>query len=220
EEILIALFSLNAPEFSILLNQLSKNYQDSAFQLLNAQLRQRSTENNSKSSIGKKNSFGSGRHQSSNTTFSRFHTIGSQNNSFESDDTENLNPEEIYNSLKKTTAEIQKYSLERIEQEYNGKDSSKDSRRLLGEQQQLRDTASQDSGISQLSVPDGRLDILEEKLEYLSSTDSSPNKKSPIEYNPILYGHSDTKNRFERDIEILQDGNTNKEGKFYSEIVL
>ncbi|XP_067131024.1 CLIP-associating protein 1-A-like isoform X3 [Centruroides vittatus] len=217
EEILIALFSLNAPEFSILLNQLSKNYQDSAFQLLNAQLRQRSTENNSKSLIGKKNSFGSGRHQSSILNKCRFHTIGSQNNSFESDDTENLNPEEIYNSLKKTTAEIQKYSLERIEQEYNGKDS-KDSRRLLGEQQQLRDTASQDSGISQLSVPDGRLDILEEKLEYLSSTDSSPNKKSPIEYNPILYGHSDTKNRFERDIEILQDGNTNKEGEntFYS----
>lgn len=218
EEILIALFSLNAPEFSILLNQLSKNYQDSAFQLLNAQLRQRSSENNSKSSIGKKNSFGSvGRLHSSNTAFSRFHTIGSQNNSFESDDTENLNPEEIYNSLKKTTAEIQKYSLERIEQEYNGKDS-KDSRRLLGEQQQLRDAASQDSGISQSSVPDGRMDILEEKLEYSSSTDSSPNKKSPIDYNPILYGHPDTKNRFERDIEILQDGNTIKEGEntFYS----
>lgn len=85
-----------------------------------------------------------------------------------------MNPEDIYVSLRETSAEIQNYSFDGLD------DSFTKERRELD-----RDTTSQDSGISQMSVLDGRMDVLEEKYE--SSPDDENSPVSRKEYNVSLH---------------------------------
>lgn len=75
-------------------------------------------------------------------------------------DDEHLNPEEVYRSLRRTTAEIQNYSFKALD----------------------RDTTSQDSGISQMSAgPTDRLDILEERQEdHTSNTNTNTSETSLV----------------------------------------
>lgn len=116
--------------------------------------------------------------------------------SLEYDDTENWNPEEVHNSLKKTSAEIQSYRcrshlcfihskynvwkpepLTSCHYSFNSFDSA-----LKDNQQKTfdRDSVSLDSGISQISVLDGRLDTLDEQGEYPRKLSSPLRRKEGV----------------------------------------
>ncbi|XP_022240426.1 CLIP-associating protein 1-B-like isoform X2 [Limulus polyphemus] len=200
QDVILDMFNLNTPEFSMLLNQLPKPYQDSAFNLLSS--RRRSTDSTSYVGISKTPGSPIMSHlQSPTTTLSRMNRIQSGmsfSQSFEYDDTENLNPEDIYNSLKKTSAEIQKYSRSTLEKDFYGKDSSQKQK-----DDQTNESMSLDSGISQTSAPDGRLDVLEERSREVSSSDSSPTKCSSSDYNPVYYHDQDMKDGL--DVDVLEE---------------
>ena len=84
-------------------------------------------------------------------------------------ETENMNPEEIYNSIKKATADIQ--NLSKLDGQYD--DVKKE-----------RDCTSQDSGI-QSSMHDVRGDSPETKGSM--DTTDSPQRQRQQQYNPSYY---------------------------------
>lgn len=187
QEVIIAIFNLNSPEFSILLTHIPKNLQDSAFRLLNSQLRRHSNVESSSFGLHSPPSPIVSYLQSSNNIGRvPLRTSTPQTRSFDYDDTENMNPEEIYNSLKQTSAEIQKYSLDSLDHDYYG------SCRRLNERP--RDGLSTDSS---QNVIDGKLDTLEERIEMFSSNDSSPAKRSPLSYQNLMF-HEDSRNGFDK----------------------
>lgn len=202
EEVLVALFSLNAPEFSVLLNQLPKTYKDSAFQLLNSHHRRNSSDSSPSLSVRSTPCPVTSHLQSPNTTLPRVrsHNSTPQNCSFEYDDTENLNPQEVYNSIKKTSSEIQEYNFDRGDSDYFRKDKEKS----------ITESASKDSGI-QNATPESQLNTLMERLELDSSADSSPTKRSPTDYGSNLYSHSDENLGFDR---AFQSDNEMDDDKF------
>ncbi|XP_013773539.1 CLIP-associating protein 1-A-like isoform X5 [Limulus polyphemus] len=180
QDVIIGLFNVNTPEFSMLLNQLSKSYQDSAFKLLSSR-RRGSMDSNSAFNMRSPPSPITATLHSPNTAarYNRSRSGTPQDHLLSYEDTESLNPEEIYNSLKMTSAEIQKYSLDTYEKDFN----SKDGRQKIKDAW-IRDSVSQDSGISQSSVPDGRQDLVQDRLKYFRM--QSP-KCSPFEYSPTHY---------------------------------
>ncbi|XP_067126755.1 CLIP-associating protein 1-like isoform X1 [Centruroides vittatus] len=187
QEVIIATFNLNSPEFSILLTHIPKNLQDSAFRLLNSQLRRHSNVESSSFSLHSPPSPIVSYLQSSNNIGRvPLRTSTPQTRSFDLDDTENMNPEEIYNSLKQTSAEIQKYSLGSLDHDYY------ESCRKLNERS--RDSLSTDSSQN----VDGKLDTLEERIEMFSSNDSSPAKRSPLSYQNLMFHDSDSRNGFDK----------------------
>lgn len=127
----VAMWNCNTPEVTMLLAELPKEQQDAASEIVNSHMR--------KSATGSPLVGTSPKPLSPGTPTGRG---------------DELNPEEIYKSLRKTTSEIQNYSFETL-----GAKLDRD-----------RDTTSQDSGISQMSVGnDVRNDIanLEERMEEL-----------------------------------------------------
>ena len=113
------------------------------------------------------------------------------------DETENLNPDEIYNSLRKTTDEIQKYSFN-VDSEtiintsissnnHNSNNNQTSSptispkKTVLGRNIKDLSSASQDSGISQL---DGT------SMAQNRTPMSSPVKQSSCENNTIVYAQN------------------------------
>ncbi|XP_076338246.1 CLIP-associating protein 1-B-like isoform X2 [Tachypleus tridentatus] len=183
QDIIMGLFNVNTPEFSMLLNQLPKSYQDSAFKLLSSR-RRSSTDSNISLGVRNPPSPVTSNLHSSSATSSRSETP--QDHSLEYDDTENLNSEEIFNSLKMTSAEIQKYSETTYEKEYN----SKDERQKLKDNV-IRDSGPQDSGNSYSSSPDGRQDSVHERLKLLRI-------QSP-KYSSNYYKEQDREDGVDRD---------------------
>ncbi|CAC5380170.1 CLASP1_2 [Mytilus coruscus] len=123
--VLIALFNLNPPEFSMMLSYLPKAFQDGATKILHNHIRSASHE--------------------SDVLSPRNVTSPPQNRSRPPSrtehpdelETENMNPEDIYNSIKKTSADIQNLSI-------NSKlDSYENVKKKI-------DFTSQDSGIQDL----------------------------------------------------------------------
>ncbi|CAM1312763.1 CLASP1 (predicted) [Pycnogonum litorale] len=155
--VIIALFSLNTAGFSQMLSTMSKTYQDNAFKLLSMQLRRGSSDPCNGSMSMTPPSPISPHLQSPNSSSSSPRYRIPVNKTLEYDDTENLNPEDVHRSLKKTSAEIQSYSFDGFEH------ALKDNQQKILE----RDSLSLDSGISQISVPDARLDTLDEQCEKL-----------------------------------------------------
>lgn len=109
-EALVSLIQVNRQRLNCSLYQLPKTYQDAAFQLINSK-----------------------HGTNSNSTYSSFNNITNSTSPFfrngsiykslndcgpdlvdHFDETENLNPEEIYNSLLRTTDEIQKYKFDSL----------------------------------------------------------------------------------------------------------
>jgi CLIP-associating protein 1/2 len=118
QESILALYSLNASQITLRLSQLPEEYQEAVSGLIKNRVRRSSVDQ-----------LMSPKYHSHN----RQSPTNLASPPLQHDTTDNFNSEEIYKSLKQTTAEIQKYSLEC---HYTGE----------------RDTASYDSGISQMSV--------------------------------------------------------------------
>lgn len=138
---LIALFNLNTPQVTMILSTLSSDYQETAASLVNSHVR--------RSSTGSSPPSPSPHVQSPATPQSR--------PSLEMDEG-SLNPEEVYRSLHRTTAEIQNYSF----------DGGLSSVKMLDKE---RETTSHDSGISQMSCG---MEKLEEQMEHLLSISREP----------------------------------------------
>lgn len=110
--VLISLFELNTPEFTMLLGALPKTFQDGATKLLHNHLK-----NSSNSSMGSpSNTMGRtpSRHSSSRSsplTSPTNCSHGGLSPSLLDYDTENLNSDEIYSSLRGVTEAIEKFSF-------------------------------------------------------------------------------------------------------------
>ncbi|KAL8570188.1 hypothetical protein ACOMHN_030983 [Nucella lapillus] len=133
--VLIGLFNLNPPEFSLMLAALPKAFQDGATKILHTHMRSASetsdvlSPHNASSPAGQQRSRPPSRQSSGHP---------------EECETENMNPEDIYNSIKKTSADIQNLNLGGKMEGYE-------------EIKKKREFASQDSGIQELrnDSPDG-----------------------------------------------------------------
>lgn len=135
--VLIALFNLNPPEFSLMLAALPKAFQDGATKILHCHMR--SASESTSDVLSPRNATSPTVEKQRSRPPSR-QSLG-QPEDFE---TENMNPEDIYNSIKKTSADIQNLSLGT---KLDGYDDIK----------KKREFASQDSGIQELrnDSPDG-----------------------------------------------------------------
>ncbi|KAG8195475.1 hypothetical protein JTE90_010784 [Oedothorax gibbosus] len=187
EDVLVALFSLNPPEYSNLIEQLPKAYKDSAFQLLHS--RYPRSNPSTPRSVGNRNSpcpvKGHLQSPNSGLPWPRSHGGTPQNRSFEYDDTENLNPEEITNSWKKTMSEIEEYKSD----DFYDKMSEKI----------IRDSPSRTIGSRHNSL-DGRYDSLVDRLELNSSADSSPTKRSPSDYSSLNFPRNEAAFMLDKDL--------------------
>ena len=103
QEVLVDLFNLNTVEYLNVLKQLPNTYQDQACQL--TQMKRKFSSNGSINNDGTNGKQGSSRRSSSLTR----NSLLKLDANLEYENSENYNPEQVYNSLKKTTDEIQKY---------------------------------------------------------------------------------------------------------------
>ncbi|XP_039287567.1 CLIP-associating protein 2 isoform X3 [Nilaparvata lugens] len=151
QEAILALFNLNTPQVTLRLAQLPKEYQDAAASLIKGRVRRSSSgEETLSSPLMSPSPKSPSPTPNQRPPLPRFSSGASK---LAHTETENLNPDEVYRSLRQTTAEIQNYS-------YGGGNNKLD-----------RDTASHDSGISQMST--GGTEGLEERMEDLSLRSSS-----------------------------------------------
>ncbi|XP_055944819.1 CLIP-associating protein 2-like isoform X7 [Argiope bruennichi] len=184
EDVLVALFSLNPAEYSNFIDQLPKAYKDSAFQLLHSRYPRSNPD--TPRSVGNRNSpcpvMSHLQSPNSGLPWPRSHGGTPQNRSFEYDDTENLNPEEITNSWKKTMSEIEEYKSD----DFYDKMSDKI----------IRDSPSRTISSRHNSL-DGHFD---NRLELNSSTDSSPTKRSPSDYSSLSFPRNEASLLFDREL--------------------
>ncbi|KAK3765442.1 hypothetical protein RRG08_066989 [Elysia crispata] len=114
QSVLIALFNLNPAEFSVLLSELPKTFQDGATKILHSHIRSASESHSSMSStpadVLSPRNVASPQGQNRSRPSSR--SSQGHPEDFELE-TENLNPEDIFNSIKQTSADIQ--SLNKLE---------------------------------------------------------------------------------------------------------
>ncbi|XP_049629123.1 CLIP-associating protein 1 [Suncus etruscus] len=194
--VLISLFELNTPEFTMLLGALPKTFQDGATKLLHNHLKNSSNTSVSSPSntIGRTPS----RHTSSRTsplTSPTNCSHGGLSPSMLDYDTENLNSEEIYSSLRGVTEAIEKFSF-RSQEDLNEpikRDGKKDC------------DVSRDGGVVPLgSEGRGGSDVVEGGRTALDNKTSLLNTQPPRafpgprarEYNP--YPYSDTINTYDK----------------------
>ncbi|XP_075789201.1 CLIP-associating protein 1 isoform X7 [Pelodiscus sinensis] len=194
--VLISLFELNTPEFTMLLGALPKTFQDGATKLLHNHLK-----NSSNTSVGSpSNTIGRtpSRHTSSRTsplTSPTNCSHGGLSPSMLDYDTENLNSEEIYSSLRGVTEAIEKFSF-RSQEDLNEpikRDGKKDC------------DVSRDGGIA-APASDGRgsSDVVEGGRMALDNKTSLLNTQPPRafsgprarEFSP--YPYSDTINTYDK----------------------
>lgn len=195
--VLISLFELNTPEFTMLLGALPKTFQDGATKLLHNHLK-----NSSNTNVGSpSNTLGRtpSRHSSSRTsplTSPTNCSHGGLSPSMLDYDTENLNSDEIYSSLRGVTEAIEKFSF-RSQEDLNEpikRDGKKDC-----------DIVSRDGG---LALPSGDVrgssDIVEGGRMALDNKTSLLNTQPPRafsgprarEYSP--YPYTDTINTYDK----------------------
>ncbi|XP_048781374.2 CLIP-associating protein 2-like isoform X34 [Ostrea edulis] len=124
--VLIDLFNLNAPELSMMLTNLPKPFQDSATKILQTHMRSASRDSRDSDVLSPKNVTPQ---QNRSRPPSRGH--------HDEMETENMNPEDIYNSIKQTTADIQNLSFHSKLESYDPV-------------KKKREFTSQDSGIQDL----------------------------------------------------------------------
>ncbi|XP_053598863.1 CLIP-associating protein 1-A isoform X3 [Microplitis demolitor] len=154
QEAIIALYNLNPPLFPMMLNELPKMYQDIAMPLIQNHLK-RSPASNPASPSG----------QIPRVPQSPARIL---RHDLESDD--HLNPEEVYKSLRRTTAEIQNYGFERMEGA----------------------TSSKDSGISNMADVEEKIESLTLSNSGRSSSVSSPTQRGRSVNSIAVNGSSDT----------------------------
>lgn len=195
--VLISLFELNTPEFTMLLGALPKTFQDGATKLLHNHLK-----NSSNTSVGSpSNTIGRtpSRHPSSRTsplTSPTNCSHGGLSPSMLDYDTENLNSEEIYSSLRGVTEAIEKFSF-RSQEDLN-EPIKRDGKKEC-------DIVSRDGGVAS-PASDGRggSDVVEGGRMALDNKTSLLNTQPPRafpgprvrDYN--LYPYSDTINTYDK----------------------
>ncbi|XP_036109512.1 CLIP-associating protein 1 isoform X2 [Molossus molossus] len=195
--VLISLFELNTPEFTMLLGALPKTFQDGATKLLHNHLK-----NSSNTSVGSpSNTIGRtpSRHTSSRTsplTSPTNCSHGGLSPSMLDYDTENLNSEEIYSSLRGVTEAIEKFSF-RSQEDLNEpikRDGKKDC-----------DIVSRDGGVVPPATEGrGGSDVVEGGRTALDNKTSLLNTQPPRafpgprvrDYN--LYPYPDTINTYDK----------------------
>lgn len=195
--VLISLFELNTPEFTMLLGALPKTFQDGATKLLHNHLK-----NSSNTSVGSpSNTIGRtpSRHNSSRTsplTSPTNCSHGGLSPSMLDYDTENLNSEEIYSSLRGVTEAIEKFSF-RSQEDLNEpikRDGKKDC-----------DIVSRDGGVASPATEGrGGSDVMEGGRTALDNKTSLLNTQPPRafpgprvrDYN--LYPYADTINTYDK----------------------
>ncbi|XP_070363529.1 CLIP-associating protein 1 isoform X3 [Equus asinus] len=195
--VLISLFELNTPEFTMLLGALPKTFQDGATKLLHNHLK-----NSSNTSVGSpSNTIGRtpSRHTSSRTsplTSPTNCSHGGLSPSMLDYDTENLNSEEIYSSLRGVTEAIEKFSF-RSQEDLNEpikRDGKKDC-----------DIVSRDGGVASPPTEGrGGSDVVEGGRTALDNKTSLLNTQPPRafpgprvrDYTP--YPYSDTINTYDK----------------------
>lgn len=135
--VLVGLFNLNPPEFSLMLAALPKAFQDGATKILHSHMR--SNSDSTSDVLSPRNATSPPFGQQRSRPPSR-QSLGPP----EDFETENMNPQDIYNSIKKTSADIQNLSLGTKLDVYD-------------DIKKKRDFASQDSGIQEIrnDSPDG-----------------------------------------------------------------
>ncbi|XP_041662912.1 CLIP-associating protein 1a isoform X31 [Cheilinus undulatus] len=190
--VLIALFELNTPEFTMLLGALPKTFQDGATKLLHNHLKNTS---NTSSSVGSpSNTIGRtpSRHTPSRTsplTSPTNCSHGGLSPSMMEYDTENMNSEEIYSSLRGVTEAIQSFS-------YRSQEDLNEPIRQEGK----RDDAAGREGVASSPGSDARLglDVVEGGRTALDNKTSLLNTPSPRsfcgprsrEFAPYGYGET------------------------------
>ncbi|XP_029979990.1 CLIP-associating protein 1a isoform X21 [Sphaeramia orbicularis] len=190
--VLIALFELNTPEFTMLLGALPKTFQDGATKLLHNHLKNSS---NTSSSVGSpSNTIGRTpqRHTPSRTsplTSPTNCSHGGLSPSMMEYDTENMNSEEIYSSLRGVTEAIQSFS-------YRSQEDLNEPIRRDGK----RDDAAGREGVASSPGSDARLglDMVEGGRTALDNKTSLLNTPSPRsfagprsrEFAPYGYGET------------------------------
>ncbi|KAM5265359.1 CLIP-associating protein 1 isoform 15-T15 [Hipposideros larvatus] len=195
--VLISLFELNTPEFTMLLGALPKTFQDGATKLLHNHLK-----NSSNTSVGSpSNTIGRtpSRHPSSRTsplTSPTNCSHGGLSPSMLDYDTENLNSEEIYSSLRGVTEAIEKFSF-RSQEDLN-EPIKRDGKKEC-------DIVSRDGGVAS-PASDGRggSDVVEGGRMALDNKTSLLNTQPPRafpgprvrDYN--LYPYSDSINTYDK----------------------
>uniref|UniRef100_A0A665VXI0 Cytoplasmic linker associated protein 1a n=1 Tax=Echeneis naucrates TaxID=173247 RepID=A0A665VXI0_ECHNA len=186
--VLIALFELNTPEFTMLLGALPKTFQDGATKLLHNHLKNSS---NTSSSGSPSNTIGRtpSRHTPSRTsplTSPTNCSHGGLSPSMMEYDTENMNSEEIYSSLRGVTEAIQSFSY-RSQEDLN---------------EPIRREGKRDDAVRVASSPafDARLglDMVEGSRTALDNKTSLLNTPSPRSFSGprsrefAPYGYGDT----------------------------
>eukprot|EP00066_Takifugu_rubripes_P021755 XP_011611021.1 PREDICTED: CLIP-associating protein 1 isoform X7 [Takifugu rubripes] len=175
--VLISLFELNTPEFTMLLGALPKTFQDGATKLLHSHLKNSS---NTSSSVGSpSNTIGRTpqRHTSSRTsplTSPTNCSHGGLSPSMMEYDTENMNSEEIYSSLRGVTEAIQSFS-------YRSQEDLNEPLRPEGK----RDDAAGREGVASSPGSDARLglDVVEGGRTALDNKTSLLNTPSPRSFS-------------------------------------
>uniref|UniRef100_A0A8D0DMP5 Cytoplasmic linker associated protein 1 n=1 Tax=Salvator merianae TaxID=96440 RepID=A0A8D0DMP5_SALMN len=195
--VLISLFELNTPEFTMLLGALPKTFQDGATRLLHNHLKNSSNTNvgSPSNTVGRTPPRHSGSRTSPLTSPTNC-SHGGLSPSMLDYDTENLNSDEIYSSLRGVTEAIEKFSF-RSQEDLNEpikRDGKKDS-----------DIVSRDGGLASPATDvRGSSDIVEGGRMALDNKTSLLNTQPPRafsgprtrEYNP--YPYSDTISAYDK----------------------
>ncbi|KAM9164674.1 CLIP-associating protein 2 isoform 7-T8 [Pangshura tecta] len=186
QSVLIALFELNTPEFTMLLGALPKTFQDGATKLLHNHLR--NTGNGGQGSMGSPLTRPMPRSPASWSSPLTSPTNTSQNTLSPSAfdyDTENMNSEDIYSSLRGVTEAIQNFSFR--SQEDMNEPVKRDSKKDDG------DSICSGSGIVDLRAGGGAIDTGRTALDNKTSLlNTMPPHSSPRsrDYNPYNYSDS------------------------------
>ncbi|XP_050747711.1 CLIP-associating protein 2 isoform X8 [Gymnogyps californianus] len=183
QSVLISLFELNTPEFTMLLGALPKTFQDGATKLLHNHLR--NTGNSGQGSMGSPLTRPTPRSPASWSSPLTSPTNTSQNTLSPSAfdyDTENMNSEDIYSSLRGVTEAIQNFSFR--SQEDMNEPVKRDSKKDDG------DSICSASGIVDLRAGGGLSDTGRTALDNKTSLlNTMPPHSSPRsrDYNPYNY---------------------------------
>uniref|UniRef100_A0A2K6TVG4 Cytoplasmic linker associated protein 2 n=1 Tax=Saimiri boliviensis boliviensis TaxID=39432 RepID=A0A2K6TVG4_SAIBB len=186
QSVLISLFELNTPEFTMLLGALPKTFQDGATKLLHNHLR--NTGNGTQSSMGSPLTRPTPRSPANWSSPLTSPTNTSQNTLSPSAfdyDTENMNSEDIYSSLRGVTEAIQNFSF-RSQEDMNEplkRDSKKDDGdSICGGPGMSDPRAGGDATDSSQTALDNKASLL-----HSMPTHSSPRSR---DYNPYNYSDS------------------------------
>ncbi|XP_071285835.1 CLIP-associating protein 2 isoform X30 [Agelaius tricolor] len=183
QSVLISLFELNTPEFTMLLGALPKTFQDGATKLLHNHLR--NTGNSGQGSMGSPLTRPTPRSPASWSSPLTSPTNTSQNTLSPSAfdyDTENMNSEDIYSSLRGVTEAIQNFSFR--SQEDMNEPVKRDAKKDDG------DTICSASGMVDMRAGSGVSDTGRTALDNKTSLlNTMPPHSSPRsrEYNPYNY---------------------------------